>query len=183
MMKIKDRLENKYFEYLYNWMCDDRFGDDISYKKLFTHLHMTDFTYSIYKDKNRAEDGLSLRYNICRAIKAEQLYNNEYYLNKPCSVLEMLIALAVKCEDIMDDLEYGDRTTQWFWGMINNLGLGAMYDSRFDKEYVEKCIKRFLTRTYKPDGRGGLFTIRNCESDLREVEIWYQLCWYLHAFV
>ena len=83
----------------------------------------------------------------------------------------------------MDDTRYGDRTTQWFWNMIVNLGLGGMVDALVDIEEVDKIIERFLNREYEPNGRGGLFTIDNCEEDLREVEIWYQLCWYLDSIV
>ena len=81
----------------------------------------------------------------------------------------------------MDNTSYGDRTTQWFWGMINNLGLGDMVDSRFDKIHVNDIIQRFLDRNYEPNGKGGLFTIRVCDYDLREVEIWCQLLWYLDS--
>lgn len=79
----------------------------------------------------------------------------------------------------MDNPLYGDRTSQWFWGMINNLGLNGMTDRSYDAEYVERTVDRFLNRDYEPDGRGGLFRIRNCGKDLRKAEIWHQLCWYL----
>ena len=94
-----------------------------------------------------------------------------------------MIALAIRCEEnIMDDTSYGDRTAQWFWGMITSLGLGDQTDSRIDYIYVDDVIKRFLDRDYEPNGKGGLFTIKNCRQDLRKVEIWYQLCWYLDSF-
>jgi hypothetical protein len=114
----------------------------------------------------------------------EQFYNTIICsLDGPCSVLEMMIALAVRCEEhIMDDPNIGNRTGQWFWGMIVNLGLGAVTDERYDARLVDERIGRFLNRDYEPNGRGGLFTVRNCKYDLRDVEIWYQLCWYLDDF-
>ena len=100
----------------------------------------------------------------------------------PCSVLEMMIALAIRCEEnIMDNPEVGDRTGQWFWGMIANLGLGAMYNSRFDREYVDETIARFLNRDYDPDGKGGLFRVKNCDHDMRDMEIIDQLFRYLNS--
>ena len=83
----------------------------------------------------------------------------------------------------MDDPAYGDRTRQWFWGMIANLNLGSMYDTWYDKDYVEEALYKFLHRKYDRDGRGGLFRIRNSTVDMRKVEIWYQMCYFLDAFV
>lgn len=181
-MKKRMGIEKRYFEWLVNFVCHDRFAKNISYRKLLDLLHDTMFTWSISKDSNRAADGSKLRRRF-----ASLYYDNvtdatedlEYLLG-PCSILEMLIALAIRCEtDIMHDPSIGDRTGQWFWKMINNLGLGDMMDDRFDEEYAFGNITLFLDRSYEPDGRGGLFTVRNCEHDLRKVEIWVQLLWYL----
>ena len=95
----------------------------------------------------------------------------------------MMVALAVRCEEtIMDDTRYGDRTGQWFWEMMTNLGIGNMFDERFDAEFVEEKVSIFLDREYAPNGKGGLFYIKGCQDDLRDVEIWTQLCWYLDKF-
>lgn len=133
-------------------------------------------------DENRASDGLDLRYRFVDLmgfdIPVEEIYD------KPCSVLEMLVALSLRCEEtIMDDTRYGNRTGQWFWGMIKNLGLGDMIDSRFDRRECDYILKRFLNRDYDSDGRGGLFTIKDPRRDLRTVEIWYQLNWYLDTLL
>jgi hypothetical protein len=131
-------------------------------------------------DGNRAEDGIDLRYRF----GYEQGYDSPMIAtlldDRPCSVLEMLIALAIRCEEhIMDDPDIGNRTGQWFWNMIINLGLGFMDDTKFDENYVKDVISRFLYRKYKRNGEGGLFTVEHCKNDLRTVEIWYQMCWYL----
>lgn len=140
-------------------------------------LHDTRFVYSIPRDENRARDGIDLRYRFALLHDTPSLVQ---YLEGPCSVLEMMIALAIRCEEnIMDDPKVGDRTGQWFWGMIVNLGLGAMTDNRFDRQFVDEVVQRFLDRDYEPNGKGGLFTVRNCKYDLRTVEIWYQLNYYL----
>jgi hypothetical protein len=94
----------------------------------------------------------------------------------------MMIALAIRCEESMDNPAKGDRTSQWFWAMITNLGLGSMSDGNFNEHMVNDIITCLLDREYEPDGRGGLFTIRDCEKDLRDVEIFHQLCWYINSF-
>jgi hypothetical protein len=94
----------------------------------------------------------------------------------------MMVALAVRCEEtIMDDALMGNRTGQWFWGMIHNLGLSRMTDPEFDRRFVDDVIARFLNREYEPNGKGGLFTVKHCDRDLRTVEIWWQLSWYLDS--
>lgn len=179
---LKDTINNEYFEWLYDLVCGDRFSSETSFRKLLMTLHSIEFRYYILKDENRASDGVYLRYRFTQSKHYDEDIAD--YICGPCSVLEMMVALAIRCEEnIMDDPKVGDRTGQWFWGMINSLGLGAMYDDIYDKDYVHKTIETFLNREYKPDGRGGLFTIKNCHRDLREVEIWYQLCWYLDNFM
>lgn len=177
---IEHGINADYFEWLYEGMCGDRYSKNVSYRKLLERLHSINFRYTIPNDRNRASDGKNLRYSFAVAEGCED--NPEMiteYLEGPCSVFEMMVALAQRCESVMDDPKIGDRTGQWFWGMIANLGLNGMTDNRYDEQYVNDVINRFLDREYKSNGRGGLFTIRNCEYDLRDVEIWYQLCWYL----
>jgi hypothetical protein len=145
------------------------------------HLHSVEFIFSIPMDVNRAKDGEDLRY---RFGLDKGWTDIPLELQGPCSVLEMMVALSVRCEEtIMDDPRIGDRTGQWFWGMISSLGLGSMMDNQFDKEYVDSVIHRFLKREYEPNGKGGLFTVKRCRYDLRSFEIWYQMCWYLDKFI
>lgn len=173
-------IEREYFEWMYNLINSNDTKKESSFRKLLTRLHEIEFYYSIQKDANRAEDGENLRYHF-----AYDIYSPESrdiivdYLSRPCSVLEMMIALSIRLEDIMDDPSIGDRTGQWFWKMIVNLGLGGMYDLRYDEKYVDDTINTFLNHEYEPDGRGGLFRIRDCEYDLREVEIWMSALWFL----
>ena len=177
------RITNDYFAWLCNLVCEDRFAKAVSFDRLLAHLHDTVFRYSIPRDRNRAEDGIELRYRF--SLVYDNGYSPDYIvdiLDGPCSVLEMMIALATRCEeDYMDNPHLGNRTSQWFWGMVVSLGLGSMSDSRYDERLVDDILDRFLDRDYAPNGKGGLFTIRNCDRDLRDVEIWYQLCWYLDS--
>lgn len=174
---VQNRIEKEYFDWLYDIVCENRYSEGYSYRELLSYLHDIEFTYIIPKDANRAEDGIGLRYRFAYDTGCACA---DGYLEGPCSVLEMILALAIRCEEsIMDDPRYGDRTGQWFWKMITNLGLGGMIDDRFDEYYVEDVVARFLNREFEPNGRGGLFTIRNCDYDLRYVEIWVTMLWYL----
>ena len=176
-MTFEDHINDEYFEWLCELIDVRRFSKRISYRKLLMHLHDIEFTWFIPYDDNRADDGIKLRRRF--ALVREDASLSDYILG-PCSVLEMMVALAIRCEEtIMDDTQMGNRTGQWFWGMVNNLGLSPMTDSKFDRSFVDDVIARLLNREYEPDGRGGLFTVRHCSHDLRTVEIWRQLSWYL----
>lgn len=178
-------VRERYLDWLYDMMCGERFANSISYRKLFKQLHDTEFFVLIARDRDRAEDGKSLRLRFGHWTWDEGIDSAPELvadmLNGPCSVLEMMVALAIRCErDIMDDPRYGDRTRQWFWNMIASLGLGSLTDTAYDRIFVEETLDRFLNREYAPNGAGGLFTIRNCGSDLRNEDIWRQLCWFLN---
>lgn len=179
-MTERDRVQNEYFEWMHDLVCGDRHSKSISYRKLLMHLHNTVFVYSIDMDANRAENGEHLRYRYALRHKVDERYLDI----GECTVLEMMIALAIRCEEeIMDDPDIGDRTAQWFWGMVTNLGLGGYTDEYYNRREVNNILERFLNREYEPDGRGGLFRVRNCTSDLRDVEIWHQMLWYLNSIV
>ena len=175
-------IRSEYFEWLLNKVAKTLHSGNISFDCLLCRLHEIPFRYIIPQDENRAKDGLELRY---RFVWENHYHPDvEYELTGPCSVLEMMVALAIRCEEgIMDDPQYGDRSSQWFRNMLVNLGLRSMSDDRFDPDYVDMVIDRFLEREYEPDGTGGLFTLRHCEYDLRDVEIIYQLYWYLDELV
>lgn len=177
-------LNNEYFDWMCQLVCNERYHRRLSYQKLLNHLHQIDFQYSHPMDGNRAEDGIDLRYRFAYENKYEGPMIASYLDNRPCSVLEMLIALAFRCEEhIMQDSDAGDRMGQWFWNMIVNLGLGGMSDSRFNAAYTDEVIFRFMDRKYKRNGEGGLFTVERCKCDMRSVEIWYQMNWYLDSIL
>lgn len=175
-------IPKRYFE----WLCELVEGQGykrVSFKKLLTCLHSVPFTYKIALDKNREIDGIELRYRFCLTCGIEECDEKGYsnYLEGPCSVLEMMAALALRCEAIMSDPEKGDRTKHWFWKMVISMGLGGCYDDVFDEEAVKKIIQRFLDRDYYPNGKGGLYTIRDCRVDLTKIEIWDQMMLFINT--
>ena len=174
-----DHIVSDYFAWMYMLVCGDRFTPNVSFKKLLTYLYETKFVSVMPRDENRAEDGMDLRYHF--ALDYTCVEHADDYLKGPCSILEMIIALAFKIEETMDDPRMGDRMPQWFWNMIVSLGLGSMNDDWFDERAVRRIIVTFLNRDYEPNGKGGLFTIRGCDEDLRDIEIWHQMCLYLNT--
>lgn len=174
----RDALNDSYFV----WMC--QLVDGKNYERhLLIHLHEVDFTYTIPMDGNRAEDGIDLRYRFGRECGYDDVLVAAYLDDRPCTVLEMMVALALRCEEhIMEDPDVGNQTARWFWNMIDSLGLTNMVGAQYNKGYVDATIAIFLNREYKRDGKGGLFTVKHEKfvvRDMREIEIWYQMCYYL----
>lgn len=153
------------------------------YSKMFWQLFNTEFSYTIPLDGNRAEDGVSLRYR----------YGDEYGIPEskiaseidicPCSVLEMIVALAIRVEEnIMYDSEIGNRTGLWIWTMLNNLGISDVKNDIYEEPidtFIYNHVNVFLRREYDFDGNGGgLFVVTNSAKPLYDTEIWYQAMWY-----
>lgn len=175
-------IKDDYFNWMYDLVSKGRYSSATSYRKLLSYLHEVEFTYMYTKDEDRAYDGINLRHRY--ALTTNRYRHVSKALNgDPCSVFEMILALAIRCENTMDDPLLGDRTGQWFWRMIVSLGLGGMTDSLFDRQEAEKIMSRFLNREYSPEGRGGLFTIKGCDRDLRYMLIWDQHCYYLDTMI
>ena len=170
-------MRDDYFDWLYQLACD---GNE-NYKYLCAFLHGKEFVYTLPMDDNRFEDGISLRYRFGYVSDAPNYIVTRELDNRPCSVLEMMVALALRMEEDVMATADEDRTSRWFMEMLKSLDLSYMTDNRFDEEEANRVIDNFLERKYRRDGAGGLFTIRNRpDKDLRDVEIWYQAMWHLN---
>lgn len=145
-------------------------------------MHAHPFKWVIPNDDNRCYDGLELR--------SEWWRDNVPDIEMPdvawCSMLEMMVALAMRMEDeILYDPSLGDRTADWFWMMMGNLGLDEVCDEMYedymlDGRYVDDVLGNVIARTYPPNGYGGMFPLERPEEDQRCVEIWQQMQSYLN---
>ena len=161
----------------YDWLLEqiDYYpGEDDKIDKALEILFITPFRWSIENDDNRAEDGLQLR----SIFIDEEGWNTNPFFEEDCSVLEMLIALAMRIEsDIMWDGE-NDKTAKWFWEMFDNLGF-----NRVDVDDYEYVIDAFLDRTGYKNGFGVLFPLEKSNTkqhrNWKKVEFWEQAQSYL----
>lgn len=174
------RTQSQYFYWMVRLVHDARPKWEKSYIKLLECLDRIDFTYILPMDSNREGDGINLRYRFGYDMKIPDPVIASELDIRPCSVLEMMVALCMRCEEqIMTDPDIGDRLGEWFWEMIASLGLTQMSDDYFDETYTQHTIDKFLQRRHRRNGAGGLFTIRRPPMDLREAEIWHQMMWHL----
>lgn len=171
-------MRDKYFDFL----CDIVDGEkSCEYTTLLGELHRMEYYPLIPNDDNRGEDGKQLRFDFMEEKGAHALSQSE--LDKPCSVLEMLVGLSYRLEFESAGSAWEKGPDEWFWILLDNLGIGWCDNKECDrmgvKEEIGSKVGRFLNRHYKSDGDGGLFPLKNPQKDQRRVEIWYQMSAYI----
>ena len=175
------KILNDYFE----WLCGivDVNMEDRTYWFLTKTLQNKDFYWSVPNDDNRGADGLKLRDEFGQESQWFTTAAWHLLVDRPCTVLEMLIGLARRMSDITAELGNEDHTRDWFWVLIRNLDLEKFTDEDYfdfgGTPRIMFLLDQVLGRTFKRSGKGGLFPLRNAKKDQRKVEIWYQMCSYL----
>ena len=161
----------------YNWLLN-RVGikeaDQKSYSYLFEDLFNREFEWFVERDKNRAIDGLDLR----KEYEEETGDTVDEYSD--CNMLEMIIALSIRCENDIMGVPDEDNTSHWFWDMIINMKLDKYKNSRYSARQVQSTLDNVIFRQYGKDGNGGLFPLKHSKNDQRNVEIWYQMASWLN---
>lgn len=182
-MAIANGVVTEYFDWLMAKVYDTTVRE--SYHNLLWYLFNRQFCWpdSIPMDENRAIDGLNLRTRFTDEYNDPEDAIDMYLGYDRCSWLEMMVAMCIRVEEsIMCDFDVGDRTGEWFWIAINNLGLGIMTNRNFDEDYCNQCLERFEMRQYNSDGSGGgmyVLQFPRCDRNMQTADVWYQLNWYL----
>lgn len=170
---IDQEIRFDYLKWLYDWM------DGEGYWILFRHLHSVPFRWIVTNDENRAMDGQALR----DRFEYEEHYTEVGYPEEECSVLEVLVGIASRINDILIGIDEEDQTPRWFWEIVSNLYLHNFTDEDFfesgGREEISDILDMFMDRKYTFEGEGGLFPLRNPSEDQRKVELWYQMSAYL----
>lgn len=161
-------------DYIYfNELCElvDGKGSSVKSSEFYRLLNFL-FSKEFYimddtMDDRRFEDIEQLRVSMGFYAREHSEILSEYF-----NVLEALVALADSLENkIMTNTEFGDRTSLWFWIMINNLGID-LYDFEFDEEYVDAVVERWLSRQFDSNGDGSPFPLKNPPEDMRQTPMW-----------
>lgn len=154
-----------------------------AYWDMFKVMHNKKFISYIPNDDNREVEGAELRHAFCDVMN---IHFHPSFFNKDISVLEVIMALAYRCERIMADKEGMPRMymKDWFWHFMKNIKLiGCSDDVNTDQNflaYIETIIDKFVNRTYNRNGEGGLFPLKFDKKDQRKIELWYQMSSYLN---
>lgn len=174
---MDEPLDEKYLTWLYGQVASVQLEDPTrTYWSLLRQLYTKEFVWFVPNDDNRVEDGRDLRREFITELNLEDV--DPLWLELGCSMLEMLLALSHRCA-----FEAEGGSSDWFWHMIDNLNLGGFHDlylqSSKHERYVDNVLDSIIWRSYRSDGFGGLFPLKNPNEDQREVELWYQLSCYL----
>lgn len=163
------------------WLLEKIRGYDVKYSNYYRLLQLLfsiPYRYKSYKngtDRDRYRDGMALRNEYAES-------SNDFYIlewEEECTVLEMLIALAVKIDWVLMGVPDKDNGYWWFWLMIKNLDLHKMTDDRFDEFYILQTIDGWLDRDIGYNGEGGLFPLHETDTDQRYESTWQQMNNYL----
>lgn len=152
------------------------------YSKLIALLHDIPYRYTIYGDRNREQDGVIQREYF---LDEEGYFNRNMpdvstFLDKGCSVFEMLVAFAVRIENEWIGSPKDPRPDEFFFEMLDNLDI-LMENKTFNAEKVLRVVKTWLDRKFTYDGYGNIMPLRENRYDVdqREVEIWRQMTAYI----
>lgn len=185
---MKNNLTSQYYEWLVALTGDRR----NKFVKLYQILFDTPFRWFLPNDDNRYEDGRNLKDKFINEYNIDEESISDSFFEGECSVLEMLIALAIRMNDLTFDLEnQEDLTATWFYTLLKNLGLARFTDdsdlSYFNKfppeilSTINLILDAFMDRRYDVNGNGSLFPLKTNSRyiDMTQTEIWYQMMEYL----
>ena len=172
------KSKNGYMLWLLRHVCNS--GEIREYSGVFDILFNTEFEWVVPLDENCSVNAEQLREDY---LSSSRFAYEEDIPEMNATVLEVMVKIAVQMEtEIMVNDQYGDRTGQWFWGMMDSLGLSNYPDRRFNADKVDRILEIFMHREYSFDGKGGLFTVKRPKNDLRKEEIWSQAMQYMTQF-
>lgn len=148
----------------YLWL--ESLVNDGNHSMLIRYLYEKPYRCQFTLDENRAAGGLNLRSRFAY----ENGVNVQDVGHGPCSILEMLIALADRMVEILTCDIY-----DWFWDLLRNLTLDRFDDANFDENEINYILNRWLDRTYSRDGRGSIFPLNSYQGDCRNLDTWSQM--------
>ena len=177
----------------FSWLCELS-GAEGPLARIF---YETDFRWpeGIEDDENRAKSAKDLReqyaiYLLCGdnalGIITKEQWHDIDLLKKsiigPACVFEVLVCLAIELDSMLN-MEAESQVKIYFTKMMENAGFDVKDDEDWDEnsekteKYWNKILEKVLDRSYKKDGKGGLFPLKNCseEQDQRKKSLWSQM--------
>ena len=164
-----------FFNPSYIYWLRKRAGID-EYVDLSMSIAAIPFRSGIMMDRNRIMDGEQLR-TIYSDFTGRRL-NSDI---RGCSVLEFLVALADRVNDVLATIPVNEA----FRMFMENMDISRCTDDWFLRQrdpecYIQDRCDVMMDRIYEPDGsNGGLFIVHG-PKDIRPSEWWWQMQYWLN---
>lgn len=164
-----------FFNPSYIYWLRKRAGID-EYVDLSMSIAAIPFRSGIMMDRNRVMDGEQLR-TIYSDFTGRRL-NSDI---RGCSVLEFLVALADRVNDVLATIPVNEA----FRMFMDNMDISRCTDDWFLRQrdpecYIQDRCDVMMDRIYEPDGsNGGLFIVHG-PKDIRPSEWWWQMQYWLN---
>ncbi len=163
-------MKNEYKQYLFA-----KIGSFMpKYSQLIEWLFTRPFYYILPRDANLYEDGISLRYHFGVSRRIDQASISYEIDISPCSMLEMMVALCEKLDNITHTEDFG--VEDWFKIMLESTEYNGLSNGYFNEVAAEAITQRFEHRQF--DGQNGLgslfWTEKGYDEDVTNIDIWRQ---------
>jgi hypothetical protein len=167
---MSTRTDHEYFKWLIS-QIDIRNRN--TYNDLFERMYDLEFVWTVPNDDNRVQDARELRDEFLNGTRSNLQV-------RPVSILEVLIALSRRVAWITSD-----PAELWAWRLIQNLRLNKASDPLVGgkAEKVEDALHALVWRTYRQDGQGGFFPLKEPHEDQTQKEVWDQMSAYVNEMV
>ena len=168
--EVNGRIPQSYRELYFDWLYGKVMLSQ-QYRSLLRELHSYDYVYTLPMDGNCSANGIELRYYFANEENIDQRIIASEIDIRPCSMLEMMTALAMRVSDgVLDDGSI-NGTNVIFMVMLTSLGLDIYTEHNFSIDGVEDSVKAF--------NNGELYLFPTFGEDTYGQDLWYQA----HRFI
>lgn len=186
-------MRHEYFEWLVSKVTSPAVPDDTQARIVLQVLRDIRIQgLPMDDDAPRLEDGKQLRTNFMddTGIAAHSYKEALEPESGFCTVLELLVALSMRMDDIMrDPLDPCSSVPSCFWGMVSTMvgqpfypcSYWAFPENTSTAVVVAESSMKFLGRQYGPTGHNGNIFTDVSGIDLRAIDIWAQACRFMSA--
>ena len=173
-----NKTKSEYLDWLWDIVSYEK--DHTEYYEAFRLLYDIPYRYVMAWDAHRISDGNKMREQFIYDRKYARSRIEQLKTDYDISVLEVIIGMIIRAVEMWGEGDLEAEVEDIFWDCLDNLGI-LDYDilDPNERECALACIDDFLDRKYRPNGAGGLFYIPKPAEDLRKVELWMQLSWYM----
>lgn len=157
----------------FQWLCDEvGIYGYFQEESIGSVLFRIQYTYRFVLDENRAIAGTNLRQEFTDIYGAPE----DEVKTGPCSVFEMLVALA---RDFASNADISVK--QAYSDMMFNVGLipVSIMDTK-DEDDIFRTVDQWLEGRVNERGDGTPFPLNFYDGDARHLDLWSQMNIYIH---